>query len=101
LPSFERYGGGPSSELYLVLAPLLFWLEYSVDREERFSLFMQIYQTIKDVLNGLPKGQSDLDITTVMFPSLQRASDFMAGNSPNLSMLKFLDMVLADMIRVY
>jgi hypothetical protein len=40
LPSHERYGGGPSSELYLVLAPLLYWLEYSIDREDRFSLFI-------------------------------------------------------------
>lgn len=36
-----------------------------------------------------------------MFPSLQRASDFMAGSSPNLSMLKFLDLVLNDMLRAY
>jgi len=43
LPSYERYGGGPSSELYLVLTPLLYWLEYSIDKEERFSLFMQLY----------------------------------------------------------
>ena len=34
-------------------------------------------------------------------PSLQRASDFMAGNSPSLSMLKFLDLVLNDMVRVF
>ena len=55
LPSFDKYGGGPSSELYLVLAPLIYWMEYAVDREERFSLFLQIYQTIKDVISGLPK----------------------------------------------
>ena len=40
LPSFEQYGGGPSSELYLVLSPLLYWLEYSIDREDRLPLFM-------------------------------------------------------------
>ena len=56
LPSFEKYGGGPSSELYLVLAPLLYWLEYSIDREDRLPLFMQLYQTVKDVLAGLSKG---------------------------------------------
>lgn len=43
LPSYERYGGGPSSELYLVLTPLLFWLEYSIDRDDRFNLFIQLY----------------------------------------------------------
>lgn len=40
LPSVERYGGGPSSELYLTLAPLLYWVEYAVDREERFPVFI-------------------------------------------------------------
>ena len=40
LPSFEKYGDGPSSELYLVLAPLLYWLEYSIEREDRLSLFL-------------------------------------------------------------
>lgn len=101
MPSFDKYGGGPSSELYLVLAPLLYWLEYAIDSEERFPMFLQLYQTVKDVLAGLPKGQSDLDIASIMLPSLQRASDFMVGNSPNLSMLKFLDLVLTDMVRHY
>jgi len=35
LPSSEQFGGGSSSEFYLLLAPLLYWLEYSIDREER------------------------------------------------------------------
>lgn len=64
-------------------------------------MFIQLYQTVKDVLSGLPKGQSDLDIVSVIFPSLQRASDFMADNSPSLSMIKFLDIVLSDMLRHY
>lgn len=101
LPSYEKYGGGPSSELYLVLAPLLYWLEYSIDREDCFSLFQTLYQTIKEVLQGLSKGQSDLDIVSVIFPSLRRCSDFLANNSPAQPMVKFLETVLADMIRHY
>jgi hypothetical protein len=96
LPSRERYGGGSSSELYLTLAPLLYWVEFAVDAEERFPLFIQVYQAVKDVLSGLPQGQCEMDISQVMMPSLKRASDFMANNSPTLSMLKFLDLVLAD-----
>lgn len=97
LPTCERFGGGASSELYLVLTPLIFWLEFSIDKRDRLSLFQQIYQTIKDVLGGLPAGQCDLDIPSMMIPSLQRTNEFLAGNSPPLPMLKFLDIVLGDM----
>ncbi len=80
---------------------MLYWLEYSIDSEERFPLFMQLYQTIKDVMAGLPKSQADLDIISVIFPALQRTSDYIKENSPNLSMIKFLDLVLTDMLRAY
>lgn len=101
LPTSDRYGGGPTSELYLVLAPLLYWLEYSIAQEERLPLFTQVYQAIKDVLVGLHKGQSDLDIVSAIFPALQRTCDYMVNNSPSLSMIKFLDHVLNDIIRQY
>ena len=39
LPSCEQFGGGSSSEFYLLLPPLLYWMEYSIDREERLVLF--------------------------------------------------------------
>lgn len=34
-------------------------------------------------------------------PSLRRTSEYLKGNSPNLSMLKFLDIVLADLQKSY
>ena len=40
-------------------------------------------------------------MVNIMFPALQRASEFMEGNSPSQSMLKFLDLVLADTLRCY
>jgi hypothetical protein len=39
LPSTEQFGGGPSSEFYLLLPPLLYWMEYSIEKEERLPLF--------------------------------------------------------------
>jgi hypothetical protein len=30
-------------ELYLLINPLLFWLDFSVEREDRFSLFKVVY----------------------------------------------------------
>ena len=49
-------------ELYLLINPLLFWLDFSVEREERFPLFKQIYSTIKDVLENLPPKRVDIDL---------------------------------------
>jgi hypothetical protein len=49
-------------ELYLLINPLLFWLDFSVEREERFSLFKSVYQTIKEVLDNLPPKRIDIDL---------------------------------------
>lgn len=35
LPPAESFGNGPSAEMYILLPQLLFWLEYSIDREDR------------------------------------------------------------------
>lgn len=83
-------------ELYLLVEPLLFWLDFSVEREERLSLFKTVYQTIKDVLDNLPPKRLDLDVLQIMIPILKRTTDFLGNNSPSLSMLKFLEIVLRD-----
>lgn len=83
-------------ELYLLINPLLFWLDFSVEREERFPLFKSVYQTIKDVLENLPPKRVDIDLLQIMIPILQRTTEFLKNNSPSLSMLKFLDIVLRD-----
>ena len=84
-----------------MLPSLLFWLEYSVNREDRLQLFQQLYQTLKDVLESMPPGKVDLDIISIMMPSLERTCDFLEGNSPSLQMLKFLDIVLTDVISIF
>jgi hypothetical protein len=80
----------------VLINPLLFWLDFSVEREERFGLFKSVYQTIKDVLENLPPKRIDIDLLQIMIPILQRTTDFLKNNSPSLSMLKVLDMVLRD-----
>lgn len=57
-------------ELFLVINPLLFWLDFSVEREERLPLFKQVYQCIKDVMDSLPPKKVDLDILQIMIPIL-------------------------------
>ena len=69
-------------ELYLLLNPLLFWLDFSVEREERLALFKQVYQTIKDVLENLPPHKRDIDILQIIIPILQRTSEYLKHSSP-------------------
>jgi hypothetical protein len=40
-------------------------------------------------------------MVSVMLPSLKRTCEYLRENSPNLSMLKFLDIVLTDFSRVF
>jgi hypothetical protein len=74
----------------------LFWLDFSVEREDRLALFKQVYQTIKDVMDSLPPKKVDIDIVQIIIPILQRTSEFLQFHSPSLSMLKFLDLTLQD-----
>jgi hypothetical protein len=80
-------------------------MEYSIDREERLTIFAQLYQTIKDVLVIMPRPslnskqpeyEVDLNLVNVMLPTLERTSEYLEGNSPSLPMLKFLEIVLSD-----
>lgn len=70
-------------ELYLLINPLLFWLDFSVEREERFPLFKSVYQTIKDVLENLPPKRVDIDLLQIMIPILQKTTDYLKNNSPS------------------
>ena len=39
LPTAESFGNGASAEMYLLLPQLIFWMEYSIDREDRLQMF--------------------------------------------------------------
>jgi hypothetical protein len=67
----------------LLLNPLLFWLDFSVEREERLGLFKQVYATIKNVLESLPPKKVDIDILQIIIPILQRTSEYIRTNSPS------------------
>ena len=69
-------------DLYLLLNPLLFWLDFSVEREERLNLFKHVYQTIKDVLENLPPKKVDIDILQISVPILERTSEYLRQSSP-------------------
>ena len=83
-------------ELCQILHPLLFWLDFAVERESRLQLFKNVYQTIKDVKDSLPPRSFDLDLLSVVMPILVRTAGYLENHSPTLNMLKFLDFVLKD-----
>jgi hypothetical protein len=45
---------------------------------------------------AIKSGVVPMDVVQIIMPSLDRTSEFLAANSPSLSMLKFLDIVLSD-----
>ena len=47
-------------------------------------------------MDNLPPKKIELDILQIMLPILKRTSDYLKYNSPGLSMIKFLDIVLKD-----
>ena len=83
-----------------MLPQLMFWLEYSIDREDRLQIFTQLYQTIKEVLESVSTNgrsrESQLNVVHIMMPSLRRTNEFLKTNSPSLPMLKFMEIVLSD-----
>lgn len=62
----------------------MFWLDFSVEREERMQLFKSVYGTIKDVLENLPPKRNDIDLLQIMEPILIRTKEFLKNNSPSL-----------------
>lgn len=87
--------------MILLIPQLIFWLEFTLDREDRLPQFQQVYHTLKDVLASLPRGRMQLDIVQVLMPSMQRVCKFLEGNSPSLPMLKFLDIALSDFLSYF
>ena len=48
------------------------------------------------MLENLPPKRIDIDLLQIMIPILQKTTEYLRNNSPSLSMLKFLDIVLRD-----
>ena len=86
--------------MYLLLPQLIFWLEYSIDREDRLQLFQQLYQTVKEIMESVPTNgrsrEQQLNVVQIIMPTLRRTNDFLTCNSPSLPMLKFLEITLSD-----
>ena len=50
-----------SLELYALINPILFWLDYSLERLDRLPLFKIIWKTLTKLLGHLPPKKIDID----------------------------------------
>lgn len=84
-----------SMDLYLLLNPVIYWMKFSIEREDRLHLFKASWKTIKDIIMALPEG-IDIDLISIILPIFERVCKHLDMTSPSLPMLKFLEIILQD-----
>lgn len=84
-----------SMDIYLLLNPVIYWMRFSIEREDRLHLFKASWKTIKDILMSLPEG-IDIDLISIILPIFERVCDHLKVHSPSLPMLKFLEIIIQD-----
>ncbi|CDW83869.1 UNKNOWN [Stylonychia lemnae] len=87
-----------SLELYALINPILFWLDFSLEKLDRLSLFKMTWKTLLKILSVLPEKLIDIDEITVILPVLQKVNNFCQQSSPQLEMLQFLQIVFQDLL---
>lgn len=74
-------------ELYALINPLIFWLDYAIERPERLSLFKTVWRSLNLVLSRIPQKELKIDIVKIILPVLAKINDFCQSSSPPLEML--------------
>lgn len=86
-----------SMDLYMLINPVLFWMNYSIESNDRLPLFKTAFKALKDVSLALPP-TIDINIHKIMLPILQRVSSHLSYSPPTLNMLRFLEIVLKEFV---
>ncbi len=84
------------TDLYLLLNPLLFWLNYAMTAEGKLELFKQTWQSVSSLLRNM-HAVLGIDITQIYMLLLSRLNDHFKHSSPTLPMLQFLRIVMKDL----
>lgn len=63
-------------ELYALINPVLFWLDYSIEKLDRLPIFKMTWKTLNKILNILPKKNLDIDAVSVILPVLHKVNVF-------------------------
>lgn len=81
-------------EMYALINPLIFWLDYSIERPDRLPMFKAVWRTLNHVIDKLPSTKVDIDMVKIIMPILEKVNEFCLTSSPPLEMLQFLIIVL-------
>jgi len=65
-----------SLELYALINPILFWLDFSLEKPDRLSLFKMSWKTLLKIISVLPDKLIDIDEITIILPVLQKVNMF-------------------------
>ena len=85
-----------------LIDPLLFWLNFTIERQNRLPYFKILWQTLSNFVKIMPPKKEigfEFDLILVIVPQLSRVETFCQSSSPSLPMLTFLNIVF-DEIRM-
>jgi hypothetical protein len=88
-----------SLELCSLVDPLLFWLNFSIEKQDRLPYFKVVWCTLTKLIEMLPKRRGigmNIDCISIIMPVLYRVDDFCQSSSPSQEMLQFLFVVFLD-----
>ena len=84
---------------YVLLNPLLYWLNYSMSVEGRIELFKEIWPIISRLLNNM-KDNINFEVTPIYHSLIGKVNDHCKNSSPTLPMLQFLHIILSNVKNV-
>ena len=80
-------------DLYILISPVLFWCDFSIEKESRISIFKPAWKSLVSILEALPI-DTNSELIPIVLPYLEQIHNFAIKSSPTLSMLKFINLIL-------
>ncbi len=74
-------------ELYALLNPTLYWLDFSIEKPERLPVFKMVWNSLIKILDSLPNKKLDIDIVVISLPILEKVDTFCQHSSPPPEMI--------------
>ena len=79
----------------MLLNSLILWLDFSVQHQDRSSIFNLVWQTIVQVIKHVPNNHQ-ITLGTIILPHLYRLLEFAKHTPPTQPMLNFLILTLGE-----
>lgn len=85
-------------EICSLIIPILFCCNYATEKESRINLFRSAWKAVVDLLDSLPI-DTNTELIPIILSYLSEIYVFAEKSSPTLSMLKFINIILAPITR--